>query len=125
MRPARTSPLPGFRLTLGYTLFYLGVLVLAPLALLVAKSAAGGWAGFAHTVLAPRALASLRFTLLTALAAASINVVFGLVLIMTKLDQYDYAGAATLGVVMLAISLLLLLVIHSSRTSSERRRALA
>jgi len=45
-------------------------------------------------------------------------------LIMTKLDQYDYAGAASLGVVMLGISLVLLLVIHSSRTSSERRRAL-
>ena len=40
-------------------------------------------------------------------------------LIMTKLDQYDYAGAASLGVVMLGVSLLLLLVIHASRTSER------
>jgi sulfate transport system permease protein len=275
MARSRSSPIPGFRLTLGYTLFYFGLLVLFPLALLVAKSASGGWAGFVRTVTSPRALASLRFTLLASLAAALVNVVFGFVvawvlaryrfpgkrvvdaivdlplalptavagvaltalytdngwigsrlaplglhmafawpgvvialvfvglpflvrtvqpviegldpaieeaaitlgasarqtfvrvvlpalapalragfaaafaralgeygsvvfiagnmpmkteitslLIMTKLDQYDYAGAASLGVVMLGISLLLLLVIHSSRTSSERRRAL-
>ena len=46
-------------------------------------------------------------------------------LIMTKLDQYDYAGAASIGVVMLGISLVFLVVIHSSRTASERLRALA
>jgi sulfate transport system permease protein len=46
-------------------------------------------------------------------------------LIMTKLDQYDYAGAASIGVVMLALSLVLLVVIHASRTSSEKLRALA
>ena len=272
----RRSPIPGFRLTLGFTLFYLGLLVLFPLALLVAKSASGGWAAFWHAVTAPRALASLEFTLLTSLAAALINVVFGFVLawvlaryrfpgkrvvdalvdlplalptavagvalatvysdngwvgsrlapfgihlafawpgvvialvfvglpflvrtvqpvieeldpaveeaaitlgasraqtfarvvlpaltpalragfaaalaralgeygsvvfiagnmpmkteitsllIMTKLDQYDYAGAASIGVVMLALSLVLLVVIHASRTSSEKLRALA
>ncbi len=275
MARARTSPIPGFRLTLGYMLFCLGLLVLFPLALLVAKSASGGWSGFIAAATSPRALASLRFTLLTSLAAALINAVFGFVLawvlaryrfpgkrivdaivdlplalptavagvaltalytdngwigarlaplglhlafawpgvvialvfvglpflvrtvqpviegldpaieeaavtlgasarqtfvrvvlpalapalragfaaafaralgeygsvvfiagnmpmkteitsllIMTKLDQYDYAGAASLGVVMLGVSLLLLIVIHSSRTSSERRRAL-
>jgi sulfate transport system permease protein len=275
MPRARRSPIPGFRLTLGYMLFYFGLLVLFPLALLVAKSASGGWAGFLRAVTSPRAIASLRFTLLTSLAAALINAVFGFILawvlaryrfpgkrlvdaivdlplalptavagvaltalytdngwigsrlaplglhlafawpgvvialvfvglpflvrtvqpviegldpaleeaavtlgasprqtfirivlpalapalragfaaafaralgeygsvvfiagnmpmkteitsllIMTKLDQYDYAGAASLGVVMLGISLLLLVVIHSSRTSSERRRAL-
>lgn len=272
----RRSPIPGFRLTLGFTVFYLGLLVLLPLSLLVAKSASGGWAGFLKAVTTPRAVASLRFTLLTSLAAAAINMVFGFVLawvlaryrfpgkrvvdalvdlplalptavagvalatvyndhgwvgsrlarigihlafawpgvvialvfvglpflvrtvqpvieeldpaveeaaltlgaaptqtfvrvvlpalapalragfaaafaralgeygsvvfiagnmpmrteissllIMTKLDQYDYAGAASLGVVMLATSLALLLVIHASRTSSERLRARA
>jgi sulfate transport system permease protein len=275
MPRARRSPIPGFRLTLGYMLFYFGLLVLFPLALLVAKAASGGWAGFWRAVTSPRAIASLRFTLLTSLAAALINAVFGFavawvlaryrfpgkrlvdaivdlplalptavagvaltalytdsgwigsrlaplglhlafawpgvvialvfvglpflvrtvqpviegldpaveeaavtlgasarqtfmrvvlpavapalragfaaafaralgeygsvvfiagnmpmkteitsLLIMTKLDQYDYAGAASLGVVMLGLSLFLLLVIHSSRTSSERRRAL-
>ncbi len=276
MLRARRSPIPGFRLTLGFTVFYLGLLVLLPLALLVAKSASGGWLGFCRAVTTPRAIASLRFTLLTSLAAAVINVVFGFalawvlaryrfpgkrvvdaivdlplalptavagvalttvyndrgwvgsrlaplgihlafawpgvvialvfvglpflvrtvqpviegldpaveeaaftlgaartqtfvrvilpalapalragfaaafaralgeygsvvfiagnmpmkteissLLIMTKLDQYDYAGAASLGVVMLGLSLLLLLVIHASRTSSERLRASA
>jgi sulfate transport system permease protein len=256
-------------------LFYFGLLVLFPLSLLVAKSASGGWIGFLKAVTSPRAVASLRFTLLTSLVAAVLNAVFGFVLawvlaryrfpgkrlvdaivdlplalptavagvaltalytdngwigsrlaplgihlafawpgvvialvfvglpflvrtvqpviegldpaleeaavtlgasprqtfvrvilpalapalragfaaafaralgeygsvvfiagnmpmkteitsllIMTKLDQYDYAGAASLGVVMLGISLSLLVVIHSSRTSSERRRAL-
>ena len=275
MAAGRKSPIPGFRLTLGYMLFYFGLLVLFPLSLLVAKSASGGWSGFVTAATSPRALASLRFTLLTSLAAALINAVFGFVLawvlaryefpgkrlvdaivdlplalptavagvaltalytdngwigsrlaplgvhlafawpgvvialvfvglpflvrtvqpviegldpaveeaavtlgasgrqtfvrvvlpalapalragfaaafaralgeygsvvfiagnmpmkteitsllIMTKLDQYDYAGAATLGVVMLGVSLLLLVVIHASRTSSERRRAL-
>ena len=273
---SRRSPIPGFRLTLGYTLFYLGLLVLFPLALLAAKSASGGWDGFWRAVTSARSLASLRFTILTSLAAASINAVFGFIvawvlarydfpgkrlvdavvdlplalptavagvaltalyadngwigarlaplgihlafawpgvvialvfvglpflvrtvqpvieqldpaveeaartlgatraqtfrrvvlpalapalragfaaafaralgeygsvvfiagnmpmkteisslLIMTKLDQYDYAGAASLGVVMLAISLVFLVVIHSSRTASERLRALA
>ncbi len=275
MAAGRTSPIPGFRLTLGYMLFYFGLLVLFPLSLLVARSASGGWSGFVNAATSPRAIASLRFTLLTSLAAALINAVFGFVLawalaryefpgkrlvdaivdlplalptavagvaltalyadsgwigsrlaplgvhlafawpgvvialvfvglpflvrtvqpviegldpaleeaavtlgasarqtflrvvlpalapalragfaaafaralgeygsvvfiagnmpmkteitsllIMTKLDQYDYAGAATLGVVMLGVSLLLLIVIHASRTSSERRRAL-
>jgi sulfate/thiosulfate transport system permease protein len=274
-RPRR-SPIPGFRLTLGYTLFYLGLLVLFPLSMLAARSATAGWARFWQAIGSPRAIASLRFTLLTSLAAALINVVFGFVLawvlaryrfpgkrvvdaivdlplalptavagvalaavyadngwvgsrlaplgihlafawpgvvialvfvglpflvrtvqpviegldpaveeaaitlgaspaqafvrvvlpvlapalragfaaafaraigeygsvvfiagnmpmkteitsllIMTKLDQYDYAGAASLGVVMLGISLVLLLVIHASRTSSEKLRALS
>jgi sulfate transport system permease protein len=275
-RSTHRSPIPGFRLTLGFTLFYLGLLVLFPLALLVAKSASGGWNAFWRTISAPRALASLEFTLATSLAAALINVVFGFVLawvlaryrfpgkrivdaivdlplalptavagvalatvysdngwvgsrlaplgihvafawpgvvialvfvglpflvrtvqpvieeldpaveeaattlgasraqtfrrvvlpalapalragfaaalaralgeygsvvfiagnmpmkteisslfIMTKLDQYDYAGAASIGVVMLALSLVLLVFIHSARTTSEKLRALA
>ncbi len=46
-------------------------------------------------------------------------------LIMTKLDQYDYVGAASIGVVMLTVSLVLLVVIHAWRTTTERRRASA
>ena len=276
MPKARRSPIPGFRITLGYTLFYLGLLVLLPLALLAAKAASGGWEGFWRAISSDRAIASLRFTILTSLVAAAINAVFGFVLawvlaryefpgkrlvdaivdlplaiptavagvaltalytdtgwigsrlaplgihlafawpgvvialvfvglpflvrtvqpviealdpaveeaavtlgatpaqtflrvvlpalapalragfaaafaralgeygsvvfiagnmpmkteissllIMTKLDQYDYAGAASIGVVMLGISLVFLVVIHSSRTASERLRALA
>ncbi|MGD0676205.1 MAG: sulfate ABC transporter permease subunit CysT [Polyangiaceae bacterium] len=277
MKPkTRRSAIPGFRLTFGFTVFYVGAMVLLPLSLLVVKSASGGWAGFWGAVTTPRALASLRLTLLASLAAAAINAVFGFVvawvlarhhfpgkrivdaivdlplalptavagialasiysgngwigsllaplglhlayawpgvvialvfvglpflvrtvqpvieeldpaveeaattlgagparvfvyvvlpalapalragfasafaralgeygsvifiagnmpmkteisslLIMTKLDQYDYVGAASIGVVMLGASLLLLVLIHASRTLSERRRAIA
>ena len=73
MGRARDSRLPGFRLTLGFTVFYLCLLVLLPLAFLVAKAASGGWLGFWHAVSSPRAVASLRFTFLTSLAAAALN----------------------------------------------------
>jgi sulfate transport system permease protein len=72
--------IPGFRLTLGFTMFYLSALVLIPLALLVAKSQSKGFGVFWGAVTTPRALASLRFTLFVSLVAASINVVFGSVL---------------------------------------------
>jgi sulfate transport system permease protein len=87
----RRSPIPGFRLTLGFTLFTLGLLVLFPLALLVAKSASGGWSAFYGAVTSPRALASLEFTVLTSLAAALINLVFGFVLAWV-LARYDFPG---------------------------------
>jgi sulfate transport system permease protein len=72
--------IPGFRLTLGFTMFYLSALVLIPLALLVAKSQSKGFGVFWGAVTTPRALASLRFTLFVSLVAASINVVYGSVL---------------------------------------------
>jgi sulfate/thiosulfate transport system permease protein len=91
MSKPRRSPLPGFRMTLGYTLFYLGLVVLFPLALLAAKAASGGWQGFWHAVTSERALASLRFTILTSLAAATINAVFGFVLAWV-LARYEFPG---------------------------------
>jgi sulfate/thiosulfate transport system permease protein len=91
MPRARRSPIPGFRLTLGFTVFYLGLLVLLPLALLVAKSQSAGWAGFWRAVTAPRTVASLRFTLLASLAAAVINVIFGLPL-GWALARYSFPG---------------------------------
>jgi sulfate transport system permease protein len=90
-RHRNRSPIPGFRLTLGFTLFYLGLLVLLPLAFLVARSASGGWSAFWHAVTSPRTLASLQFTLETSLAAALINVVFGFVLAWV-LARYQFPG---------------------------------
>ncbi|HSY22354.1 MAG TPA: sulfate ABC transporter permease subunit CysT [Polyangiaceae bacterium] len=87
----RHSPLPGFRVTLGFTIFYLGLLVLLPLSLLVAKSASGGWHGFITVVTSPRTVASLRFTVLTSLAAASINAVMGFILAWV-LARYSFPG---------------------------------
>ncbi len=76
---------------MGFTLFYLGILVLFPLALLVAKSVGGGWLAFVHAVGTPRSLASLRFTLFTALAAAGINAVLGFALAWV-LARYKFPG---------------------------------
>jgi sulfate transport system permease protein len=87
----RHSPLPGFRVTLGFTVFYLGLLVLLPLSFLVAKSASGGWHGFVAVVTSPRTIASLRFTLLTSLAAAAINAVMGFILAWV-LARYSFPG---------------------------------
>jgi sulfate transport system permease protein len=91
MARSRRSAIPGFRLTLGFTVFYLGLLVLLPLALLVVRSQSAGWAGFWHAVTAPRTVASLRFTLLTSLAAAAINVAFGVPL-GWALARYTFPG---------------------------------
>jgi sulfate/thiosulfate transport system permease protein len=91
MGRARDSSLPGFRLTLGFTVFYLGLLILLPLAFLVAKAASGGWLGFWHAVSSPRAVASLRFTFLTSLAAAALNAVFGFALAWA-LARYSFPG---------------------------------
>jgi sulfate transport system permease protein len=87
----RRSPIPGFRLALGTTLFWLGLVVLFPLALLGAKAASGGWLGFWRAVSSERAVASLRFTVLTSLAAAAINAVLGFVLAWV-LARYRFPG---------------------------------
>jgi sulfate/thiosulfate transport system permease protein len=71
------SVLPGFGLTLGCTLLYLGLVVLLPLSALVAKSASLGWPAFWATVTAPRVRASYALTFGAAGAAAAINAVFG------------------------------------------------
>jgi sulfate/thiosulfate transport system permease protein len=54
----RHSVLPGFGLTMGYSLLYLSLIVLLPLAALAAKSASLGWDAFQTTVTAPRVMAS-------------------------------------------------------------------
>ena len=64
--------LPGFGISLGFTLFYLGLLVLLPLSTLFFKSAGLGWDGFWAAATSPRVMASYRVSLLTAFAAASI-----------------------------------------------------
>ncbi|MBV5325510.1 MAG: sulfate ABC transporter permease subunit CysT, partial [Rhodospirillaceae bacterium] len=66
----RPSVLPGFGLTLGYTLFYLSIIVLLPLAALIMRPAELGLAGFFDTVTTPRVLASLRVSFGTAAIAA-------------------------------------------------------
>jgi sulfate transport system permease protein len=70
--------LPGFGLTLGYTMVYLSLLVLIPLSAVFIRSLGLGWGHFWEIVTAPRVVASLRLSFGASLIAALINVVFGL-----------------------------------------------
>jgi len=83
--------LPGFGITFGYTVMYLSLIVLIPLAALFTKSAAIGWAGFWETVTAPRVIASYKLTFGAALAAALINSFFGF-LTAWALVRYRFPG---------------------------------
>lgn len=89
MRRARIFP--GFHLTLGYTLLYLSLIVLVPLAFLFLKTATLTWAQFWAIVADPRTVAAYRLTFLTSLVAASINTVFGFLLAWC-LVRYPFPG---------------------------------
>lgn len=91
LRFRQPSVLPGFGLTLGFTIAYFSLIILVPLLALVLRSAGLGWSGFWSTALDPRVLAALRTSFLTALIAAGINVVFG-TLIAWLLVRYRFAG---------------------------------
>jgi sulfate transport system permease protein len=90
-RPARRRVLPGFGLTLGFTLTYLGLAVLLPLATIVAQGATLGWDGFWAAVTTRRVVAAYRLSLLAALSAAAVSVVVGLV-IAWVLARYRFPG---------------------------------
>jgi sulfate transport system permease protein len=91
MAVMRRSVLPGFRMSLGLTLTWLSLIVLIPLAGLALHAAGLGWTGFWQVVSSPRVLASLRVSFSTALIAALINVVFGL-LVAWVLVRYRFPG---------------------------------
>ena len=74
----KPSILPGFNLTLGFTVLYLSLIVLVPLSALCLKAASLSWAQFWHTVSDPRVIASYRLSFGASLAAAVLNAVFGL-----------------------------------------------
>ncbi len=83
--------LPGFGLTLGVTLGYLGLLVLIPLGALFLKASGMGWAEFVKAAVNPRAMASYRVTFGSALVAASVNAVMG-TLMAWVLVRYRFPG---------------------------------
>jgi sulfate/thiosulfate transport system permease protein len=83
--------LPGFKLTLGFTLFYLGLLVLIPLAAVFAKSASLSWPEFWKTVTMPAAVASYRLTFGASFCAAVVNGFFGLI-VAWILVRYEFFG---------------------------------
>jgi sulfate/thiosulfate transport system permease protein len=81
--------LPGFGLSLGYTVFYLSVLVLIPLAACFVKAASLSWDQFTAAVWTDRARAAYALTFGASLTAAAINAVLGL-LIAWVLVRYDF-----------------------------------
>jgi sulfate transport system permease protein len=85
----KNSNLPGFSLTLGYTVLYLSLIVLLPLSTLFLKSATLSPAEFWGVVTSPRTIAAYRLTFGAAFAAAAVNVVFGFV-IAWVLARYDF-----------------------------------
>lgn len=87
----KATVLPGFGLTMGFTILYLGVLVLIPLAMIFLNSASLGWSGFWETVTDDRAVASYKLSFGTAFAAAVINAFFG-ILIAWVLTRYHFPG---------------------------------
>lgn len=91
--PRRRSKqvLPGFGLTLGYTLLYLSIIVLIPLVALLTKTFSLTWVQFWEAVAAPRVLAAYKLTFGASLLAACVNLVFGL-LIAWVLVRYQFPG---------------------------------
>jgi sulfate transport system permease protein len=83
--------LPGFGLTLGYTLFYLSMIVLIPLSALLFKTFTLTWEQFWAAISAPRVLASYRLTFGASFIAALVNLVFGL-LMAWVLVRYKFPG---------------------------------
>jgi sulfate transport system permease protein len=91
MATAPRSPIPGFGLTLGFTLAYLSLLVLIPLAGVFVKAAGLGFDGLWQALASPRVFAALKLSFGTALAAAAINAVFGF-LVAWVFVRYEFPG---------------------------------
>jgi sulfate transport system permease protein len=88
---ARRGILPGFGLSTGFTVLYLSLVVLIPLSTLVFRSSSLTWDQAWAVVASPRALASYRLSFGASLAAAAVNVVFG-VLVAWVLARYRFPG---------------------------------
>jgi sulfate transport system permease protein len=83
--------LPGFGLSLGYTIAYLSLVVLIPLAGLGIRSATLGWDQFWAIAFDPRVVAALKLSFGAAMLAAIVNTVFG-VLVAWVLVRYRFPG---------------------------------
>ncbi len=87
----RHGILPGFSLTLGFSVLYLSLIVLIPLSATFFKAATLGWGGFWEAITEPRVLASYKLTFGASLLGALINALFGL-LIAWVLVRYEFFG---------------------------------
>jgi sulfate transport system permease protein len=87
--PRRYSSLPGFGLTMGFTLFYLGLLVLLPIGGMIFKVFGMTWADFWRYATTPRAMAAYELTFGASFIAGATNEVFGTILAWV-LVRYDF-----------------------------------
>lgn len=85
------SVIPGFGLTLGYTVIYLSLIVLLPLSALFLRTASLPWDQLWHTITEPRVMASYRLTFGASFIGAAINVVFGFI-VAWCLVRYRFPG---------------------------------
>jgi sulfate/thiosulfate transport system permease protein len=91
-RPAaRRRVLPGFRVTMGFTILYLSLIVLVPLATLPMRASVLSWEQIWSTISDERVVASYRLSLGASLVAATINGIFGLILAWS-LVRYEFPG---------------------------------
>ncbi|SMC76391.1 sulfate ABC transporter permease subunit CysT [Rhizobium sp. RU36D] len=90
-RLKQPSIIPGFGLTLGFSIVYLSLIILIPIAGLIWRASSLTWIEFINILLDERTLAALRISFGTALIAACINAVFG-VLICWVLVRYEFPG---------------------------------
>ncbi len=88
---ARPSAIPGFGIAFGYTLTYLGLIVLLPLAALAIRASGLGFSGILEIVLDPRVFVALKVTFGLSLIAALINAFFGAI-VAWVLVRYDFPG---------------------------------
>jgi sulfate/thiosulfate transport system permease protein len=91
MTRRRFNVLPGFSLTLGFTLFYLSAIVLIPFAGLLIRTFELSWADFWRLATTERALAAYRLTFGASLIAAVANALFG-TLLAWVLVRYEFPG---------------------------------
>jgi len=87
----KKSVLPGFNLAMGYTIFYLSLIVLIPLTAVFWKASTLTWAEFWHTITMPTAMASYRLTFGASFCAALVNAFFGLI-VAWVLVRYEFFG---------------------------------
>jgi len=96
--PGRSSPLPGFGLSLGITILWLSLIILIPLSAVFVKSGSEGWHVFWAAAASPRALAAYRLSFGAAALAAAVNCLFGLLLAWV-LVRYAFPGRRLLSAV--------------------------
>jgi sulfate transport system permease protein len=95
MAVRRRGVLPGFGLSLGYTLFYLSALVLLPLAALILHASDLGFGGIARLISEPRTLSAIGLTFGASFVAALVDAIVGL-LVAWVLVRYSFPGRALL-----------------------------